>query len=101
DRFGALGGAEVNIQINANELKKNGHRLALLHGPGTGKNAAAWGQTFSERFALDDDGKVHRAVQNFAPDLIYAHKLDNLDALQALLDCGVPVVRMVHDHQMY
>lgn len=101
DRFGALGGAEVNIQLTACELKRRGHRVGLLHGPGTGKNEQTWAETFPERFDFADKTAFEEVVEDFAPELIYAHKIENLDAFRTLLDSGIPIVRMVHDHQMY
>jgi glycosyltransferase involved in cell wall biosynthesis len=41
------------------------------------------------------------ACGEFKPDLIYVHKVQSLDVFGALLGSGVPVVRMVHDHEMY
>jgi glycosyltransferase involved in cell wall biosynthesis len=102
DRFGAFGGAEVNIQLTASELKNRGHRVGLLHGPATGKNEQAWAETFSECFPLGADPRAHDAVlKEYNPDLIYVHKLDDLEVFEGLLNSGVPVVRMVHDHEMY
>jgi len=36
--FGALGGAEANIQLSAKELQCRGHVVGLLHGRGTGRS---------------------------------------------------------------
>jgi hypothetical protein len=52
DRFGAMAGAEINLQLTAAELKKRGHAIGLLHGPPTGKGERAWSDLFPERFAL-------------------------------------------------
>ena len=102
DRFGGLGGAEVNIELTASELKDRGHRIALLHGPRTGKNENEWSQTFDECFDLGTGrGSLAAALKAFQPDVAYVHKLDSLDLLEGLLDADLPVVRMVHDHQMY
>lgn len=98
ERFGAFGGAETNVLLTANELKRRGHTLAILHGAATGKEEATWRDTFTERFGLDD---VTGAVRAFRPDVIFLHKLSDLTALEALAECGVPVARMVHDHDLY
>ncbi|MEY2429783.1 MAG: hypothetical protein QOJ40_2668 [Verrucomicrobiota bacterium] len=102
--LGALGGAEANIQITANELRQRGHTVALLHGSGTGQGEQAFRETFSETFPLSGANKTETAIaalNEFGPDVIYLHNLADLGVIEALLNAGVPVVRMVHDHAMY
>ena len=41
------------------------------------------------------------ALSDFAPDIIYVHKCMSNGVLTALLDSGVPLVRMQHDHDIY
>ena len=104
ERFGALAGAEANAHITATELGFRGHSLGILHGPTTGKNEAAWQATFPHRFALQckDNADVARAaIRDFQPDVIYVHKMADLEVIEALVDSGVPLVRMVHDHDIY
>lgn len=103
ERFGALGGAEANLLATATELAARGHAVGLLHGPGTGSEEVAWGRTFGmrDRFFLRDAGAIAAAAAAFAPDLIYLHKLSDPDQLAGLSATGVPVVRMVHDHDLY
>jgi glycosyltransferase involved in cell wall biosynthesis len=104
ERFGAWAGAEVNLLATARELRRRGHAVAILHGPGTRKGEAAWEETFAERFALASEGNncfgVNDALERFHPDLAYVHKLADLDALAALVSSGVLLVRMVHDHEL-
>ena len=102
--LGAHGGAEANIQLSARELQSRGHEIALLHGSGTGKSEDEWRRTFSARFELTEKSsglKVSEVVHNFQPELIYVHNLDDLEVMEVLLDSGLPLVRMVHDHGMY
>jgi glycosyltransferase involved in cell wall biosynthesis len=104
ERFGALGGAEANVLLTATELKRRGHSVAILHGTNTGKDESTWNDVFSDRYPLP--GARHAAVlrlafAEFRPDVIFLHKLGDLDAVAALAECGVPVVRMVHDHDLY
>jgi glycosyltransferase involved in cell wall biosynthesis len=104
DRFGALAGAESNILATAFELKQRGHVVAIAHGPVTGKNEASWRETFSPCFPLGCDNPasaIMAAVQSFRPEIIYVHKISNLEVIQALLDAEIPLVRMVHDHDLY
>ena len=103
ERFGALAGAEANAFITAQELSQRGHRTGILHGPGTGKNEDGWSSVFSERFALAGDSaeKTRAALAAFQPDAVYVHKMADLEVIQTLVDSGLPLVRMVHDHDIY
>ena len=105
ERFGALAGAEANAFITATELGKKGHEIGILHGPTTGKNESGWNETFPHRFSLQSAAtpkeSAVQAIREFQPDVVYVHKLAELDAIEALLDSGVPLVRMVHDHDIY
>lgn len=106
ERFGAFGGAEANVLLTATELKRRGHSLALLHGAATGQHEAAWHEAFPDRLSLQQPSRrgkaaVAEAIAEFRPDVVFLHKLSDLETLEALADCGVPVVRMVHDHDLY
>ena len=104
ERFGALAGAEANAHITATELGQRGHTLGLLHGPGTGKNEPAWAATFPARFPLagrDAGRTVRQTLSAFGPDAVYVHKMADLSVVAALVASGVPLVRMVHDHDIY
>lgn len=99
-----MAGAEVNLYLTASELKTRGHQVGILHGPSTGKSEDRWTETFESRFALGSmemGAIVNSAIEQFEPDAIYIHKMAELDVLQALAESGVPVVRMVHDHDLY
>ncbi len=103
-KFGEFGGAEANIRLSAGELQGRGHELAFLCAESTGRGEAQWRQLFSECFgppAGEHSAFVRRALQSFAPDLIYLHHTSDLKLLEMLLDSGIPVVRMVHDHALY
>ncbi|MEO5803094.1 MAG: glycosyltransferase family 4 protein [Verrucomicrobiota bacterium] len=104
NRFGALAGAETNAHITATELKRRGHGVGLIHGPSTGKAESAWQETFSHRFSLSRQGnamRVRAALEIFQPDLVYVHKMDDLEVIEALIASQIPLVRMVHDHDIY
>ena len=104
ERFGALAGAEANAHITATELGGRGHHLGILHGPSTGKNEAGWQSTFPDRFPLgagDNTAVVRLALDTFRPDAVYVHKMPDLSVIAALVERGVPLVRMVHDHDIY
>jgi glycosyltransferase involved in cell wall biosynthesis len=99
-----MAGAEVNLQLTAAELKSRGHAVGLLHGPSTGKGEPAWNDLFSERFALTEANNssiTREALETFQPDAIYIHKMSDSHVLKTLLQSGVPIARMVHDHDLY
>lgn len=101
EKFGAFAGAEANLLAVAAGLKRRGHGVGLLHGVPTGKGEEGWRKTFSFRCPLQENGGgVAEAVESFRPDVIYVHKLADLDVLQALLHSRRPLVRMVHDHDL-
>lgn len=104
ERFGALAGAEANAHITATELKHRGHSVGIIHGPPTGKAEVAWRNTFSMRYSLgrtDNGIRVNAALESFQPDMVYVHKMADLQVIAALVGSRVPVVRMVHDHDIY
>ncbi len=104
ERFGALAGAEANAHITATELGKRGHTLGILHGPSTGKNEPGWNATFPNRFPLGEGATAaaaRAAVDSFKPDVVYVHKMADLSVIEALVQSGRPLVRMVHDHDIY
>ena len=104
ERFGALAGAEANAHITATELGKRGHSIGILHGPSTGKGEPAWQTTFPFRAPLgngDNSAIVKKALAEFSPDAVYVHKMADLAVIQALITSGVPLLRMVHDHDIY
>ncbi|WP_395747665.1 glycosyltransferase family 4 protein [Prosthecobacter sp.] len=103
ERFGALAGAEANAFITAQELSARGHHTAILHGPGTGKNEEGWSSVFQQRFPLQGDtaAQTRAALAAFRPDAVYVHKMADLDVIQTLVESGTPLVRMVHDHDIY
>ena len=104
ERFGALAGAEANAHITATELGRRGHHLGIIHGPASDRNLPAWEATFPARFPLgsaDNGAVVRAALRAFAPDAVYVHKMADLTVIAALVESGVPLVRMVHDHDIY
>ncbi len=104
DRLGAYGGAEVNVMLTATEFRRRGHTVGLLHGPATGKDELSWRRLFPLRFSLESheaSAVTAEAIATTAPDVIFIHNLSDLEVISALTDSGAPVVRMVHDHNLY
>src|SRR5688572_25035490 len=100
ERLGSLGGAEANALITAGELKQKGHSIGLLHGAQTGVGEKNWEDVFETRYDLKAWG-VSAALDEFNPDVVYVHKMPDLRVIEALVDSGLPLVRMVHDHDIY
>ncbi|MDO8540980.1 MAG: glycosyltransferase family 4 protein [Opitutaceae bacterium] len=104
ERMGALGGAEANVLVTAEALGQRGHVVGLVHGSGPSQGEAGWREVFPERFAVDPASghtDLARALAAFEPDLVFLHKFSDPAVLDALLASGRPVVRMVHDHDLY
>src|SRR5262245_7643182 len=102
--LGALGGAEASIHLTARELQRRGHESALLHGTVTGQNEDEWRKTFPFTFELPRKNKANAVTSilaEFRPDAVYVHNMADLEVLETLSDAIIPVVRMVHDHEMY
>lgn len=104
ERFGAFAGAEINVYLTASALKARGHTVGILHGPGTGKGEPAWRDLFEFSYNMfngrNGEG-ISWALDSFKPDAIYVHKMADVHVLETLVDSGYPLVRMVHDHDMY
>lgn len=104
ERFGAWGGAEVNLLSTGRELKRRGHEVALLHGAPTGREESVWEQSFSPVYGLTRKHNrpvVDGALAEFSPDVVYVHKMSDLEVIETLAEGVPPVVRMVHDHDLY
>jgi glycosyltransferase involved in cell wall biosynthesis len=99
--FGSLGGAEANVLITATEMRRRGHTVGLWTQRPTGRGEEGWTKTFGDNvwFLENDDLASVRA--QFAPDVVYVHKWDHLPTLDAMGTSGLPLIRMVHDHDIY
>jgi glycosyltransferase involved in cell wall biosynthesis len=104
ERFGDFGGAEANVSLTARELRLREHKVGILHGPGTGHSEPEWREIFDRSYALEPRDKgsaIQSALWDFQPDLLYVHKMSELEVLEAILASGIPTARMVHDHDLY
>src|SRR5262245_56729501 len=75
------GGAETNIQITAEELKRRGHTVALLSIQSGAPSNLSWNQYFSNVFHLASKPTreaVQEVLKKFNPDLLYIHKIKDL-----------------------
>jgi glycosyltransferase involved in cell wall biosynthesis len=99
-----MAGAEVNAYLTAAALKRRGHTVAILHGELTGKAEDRWRELFAFRFPCSNGDRpeaVEAALTDFEPDVVYVHKMADLAVMRALVESGRPLVRMVHDHDIY
>src|SRR6185369_10823138 len=51
--------------------------------------------------AENNSSATHAALEAFQPDAVYVHKMADPDVLAALVESARPLVRMVHDHDLY
>ncbi len=101
ETLGSLGGAEANVLITATELNKQGVTVGLFSSGSSGKNESAWNTVFESHSYRLGQHSISEIQQSFQPDLIYVHKWDDLATLEAWRQTGNPIVRMVHDHDVY
>ncbi|MFZ4693671.1 MAG: glycosyltransferase family 4 protein [Verrucomicrobiia bacterium] len=100
--MGGLGGAEANAVITAGELKRRGAEVGLVWMRRSGRGEAEWQRVFSSNWAApEDEAGWQRILGEFRPDAVYMHKWEHNPSLAALGRSGVPLVRMVHDHDLY
>lgn len=99
-----MGGAESTLLLSARELRQRGHSVHLLYQKRTGKSEDIWQQTFASTFRQPGSGNLEHleaVIGEVHPDALFIHNFDDLPSLEALLETGVPSVRMVHDHALY
>jgi glycosyltransferase involved in cell wall biosynthesis len=101
ESFGSLGGAEANVLITATEMRKRGVEVGLWTRRPTGRGEENWHATFGPRVWRLGEHTLADVRAAFAPDVVYVHKWDHLPTLADLADSGLPLVRMVHDHDIY
>lgn len=101
ESFGNLGGAEANVLITATELKKRGVTVALWTRRATGKGEEKWHALFGGEVYWEKHDSLESVRARFRPDVAYVHKWDHLPTLEILVNSGLPLARMVHDHDIY
>jgi glycosyltransferase involved in cell wall biosynthesis len=103
ESFGSLGGAESNVFATASELKRRGHRVALLTQQPTGgpERVRNWEELFGEEVFWLGKSPGAEMARGFEADVVYMHKWEELPSIERLLKRRAPLVRMVHDHDIY
>ena len=95
---GFQGGAEANVHQVAEAFAAQGHVVDLLYerSVGGGSNRRFFDAFENNEQFADFDTAVARK-----PDVVYVHKASSLGLLRKLTGTDLPLVRMVHDHDMY
>jgi glycosyltransferase involved in cell wall biosynthesis len=104
ENLGEFGGAEGYVELTAKGLRQRGHEADLLFRQSTGRNVEAWRELFGECFCLPSRANsewVEAILDRARPDIVFLHNFSDLDLIEFLLESGIPVIRMVHDHAMY
>lgn len=107
EKFGRMAGAEQHIIVAAPHLKEV-FDLYMLYWTRTGKDENLIGQWFEKTFQTDFDApedviraSLKAVIDEVRPDVIYMHKCLSAPLIETLLEQNIPVVRMVHDHEVY
>jgi glycosyltransferase involved in cell wall biosynthesis len=101
DIFGSFGGAEANVFATAGGLRARGHEVALLARRPSGKGEPAWREIFGTHLYELNSEPPAAVARRFGAEVVYMHKWDDLAGIEALLAAEAPLVRMVHDHDIY
>lgn len=100
--FGSLGGAEGNVFAVASELKRRGHAVEIAAQKRSGRGETEWDALFGKDAHFPASGGQWDALlETSKPDVIYMHKWEELQSIEKMIGSGVPVIRMVHDHDLY
>ena len=101
DTFGSLGGAETNVFATSDALIRRGHAVGVLARRSSGKGETAWNDLFGPNVFWMGNQSPVAVARRFEADLVYMHKCESLPCIEALLKSGIPMIRMVHDHDLY
>ncbi len=107
EKIGLQGGAEQSILLMLSYLHKEVD-FCFLYGSSTGKKEETF-KSYIKQFQTVDFETNHKKIESLtsefidriSPDLIFLHKCQNISILQAVFSSRKPVVRMVHDHDVY
>ena len=97
EQAGFQGGAEANVHQVAEAFAAQGHAVDLLYERSSSGSNQRFFETFENHHKSSD---LDQAIAH-QPDVVYVHKTSDLDLLRKLIDTDLPLVRMVHDHDMY
>ncbi len=102
-----MAGAEQHIVVTAPHLQE-AFNLSIVYWTRTGKDETTFDRCFDHKYQLDfnaSDEAIQsslKAILNETkPDLIYLHKCLSAPIIETVLQAKIPIVRMVHDHEVY
>lgn len=103
DYLGVKGGAERNIIDSALGLKLKGHNVYLCYLSKLDKSLDEMERAFTETFDINKNkiGRIDNIVSYCKADVVYLHKISNMKLFANLLSLSIPIVRMIHDHDIY
>lgn len=92
-----IGGAERYVRETAVHLRARGVRSTLLYSVSS-RVDASYVASFDGAYPEVD---LPRQLRALAPDVIYAHRIDDDRAPLALASSGVPALRFFHDYKLF
>ena len=106
EKGGFFGGVEQNISFVAAALQKRGHECSLIYSQKSSNSEIFFkdfkkvyeyrGMEKYDKLVLQD---CHNFIRNLNPDVIYLHKVKDLNICESLLD-DFRILRMIHDHDL-
>lgn len=93
----SVGGAERYVRETATHLKKRGFRSTLLYNVKS-RVDPDYVAPFDGAYPEVD---LQRQLRELAPDLIYAHRIDEDRTPDILAAAGAPVLRYFHDYKLF
>lgn len=107
EKYGLSGGAEQFIYTFAQQLGAD-FDFSILFDEDSGNGAALFDPLFSRDRALDFSATesdlrepVQQLLDEVRPQLVFVHKCLSFPLLKLLKASGIPMARMVHDHDTY
>lgn len=101
EKCGFFGGVEQNVFDTANGLSQKGHQVSLGYvevARDVEHYSSAFYQVHQCREVGSQSGEtLNNIIRNSKADIVYVHKIPSLPDLK---DISVPLVRMVHDHDL-
>lgn len=107
ERYGRYSGAEQHLAVVMPHFAKK-YSLAFVYDIATERDEAFFDALCSQKVQLSFNSRAQQSytkmrdiLRQVQPALIYLNKCLSVPILQAILDSGIPCVRMVHDHEVY
>ncbi|MBV1883304.1 MAG: glycosyltransferase [Pseudomonadales bacterium] len=97
DHADFTGGCEQYIYQTVILLKAEGIESSLLYRCGAPVNPA-FTSVFNGAFPLVE---ASQQIEKIAPDLLYIHRLENIDTLKAIVLMTIKKIRFYHDHKLF